>query len=113
MIGGLIAQTTPATTTAQTAFTAIMRTEIKKIVVCNVSGGNADYSIYHDDDGTTYNTTTALWYTKTLATKTTDVINAEDFAGGISVSAGGSMGVQTSTASALTFSFYGTTQVAR
>ena len=113
MIGGLLAQTQPATTAATTALTAVMRTEIKKIVICNVSGGNADYSIFHDDDGTTYDTTTALWYTKTLATKSTDVINAEDFAGGISVSQGGAIGVQSSTVSALTFSFYGSTQAGR
>lgn len=113
MIGGLLAQLRPGTTTATTAFTARMRTEIKKVIVCNTSGGSADYSIFHDDDGTTYDQTTALYYTKTLATKTSDVINAEDFAGGISVSNGGTIGVQSSTASALTFSFYGSVQEAR
>lgn len=112
-IGGLLAQSRPGTTTAATLFTATLRTEIKKMVVCNTGAGTGAYSIYHDDDGTTYDQTTALFYSKSLAANTTDVINAEDYAGGISVSAGGSIGIQTATASAMTFSFYGTTQRGR
>lgn len=111
--GAQLAQVRPGTTAAATAFTALMRTEVKKIVVCNTSGGNADYSIFHDDDGTTFNQTTALFYTKTLATKSTDVINAEDFASGVSIATGGAIGVQSSVADALTFTLYGATQVGR
>lgn len=113
-IGGfLLAQSRPSTTTAQTAFSAVIRTEIKKIVICNVGGGTSAYSIYHDDDGTTYDQSTALFYSKSLAANSTDIYNAEDYAGGIGVSAGGAIGVQTATASALTFSLYGSPMMAR
>jgi hypothetical protein len=112
-IGSYLAQARPGVTSATTAITATMRTEIKKIVVCNVGGGAGAYSIYHDDDGTTYDQTTALFYSKSLAANTTDIINAEDYGGGISVSAGGAIGIQSATASAMTFTFYGTTQRSR
>ena len=57
-----------------------------------------------------------LWHSQRqwrVAANTTDIINAEDYAGGFSVSAGGSIGIQTATASAMKFSFYGTTQRGR
>lgn len=35
---------------------------IKSIVVCNTSGAAATYSIFLDDDGTTYDQTTAVFF---------------------------------------------------
>lgn len=109
----LLAQVSPGTTGAVTAFVATLRTEIKRIVVCKTNSDSGAYSIYHDDDGTTYNASTALYLNKTLAGSTTDLIDAHDEGAGISLSPGGSLGVQSASASAMTFSIYGVTQVGR
>lgn len=87
-----------------------MRTEVTRIIVCNTTGSAASYSIYHDDDGSTFDQTTALFYAVSLAANSTDVIDFGGAGGGVMVSKTGQIAVQTGTGSALTFSLYGITE---
>lgn len=107
--GSQIAQSRPAGTTAVTAFTAVLQTEVTCILVCNTSGAGATYRIFHDDDGATYNETTALFWDVPIGAGETVTIAAGGENGGIHVSKGGALGVRSSVASALTFSIYGVT----
>ena len=68
-----ISQLRPATTTAATLYspgdnvTAVVRT----IYVCNTTGNSHDFRIFLDDNGTTYDETTALYFDQALAANTT------------------------------------------
>ena len=112
--GFQVAQLRPGVTTAVNAYTASIVTEIRKIAICNTTGSSALFSFYHDDDGSTFDQSTALHYQEAVPANTTTYINADMEAGGISISTGGQIGVQSDTASALTFTLYGrTAEVAR
>ena len=107
--GSLLGQSRPANTTAASAFTANLRTEITAIYVCNTTGSAVDCRVFHDDDGSTFDQTTALYYDVSIPANDTLVLAAQTANGGITVSDGGQIGVRTATASALTFSLYGIT----
>lgn len=109
-----LAQTRPSSTTAATAYTAPSgtRVEIKKIVIANVTGSSATYRLFHDDDGTTYDQTTALAYDVSVPANSSHVWSAQED-DGIGLRAGGSVGVRTDTSNALTFTIYGVVQIAR
>lgn len=100
-----LAQSRPAGTSAVSILAPAMRTEVTKIVICNTSGSSAKFSVYHDDNGTTYDQTTALYYG--VALTGTAVIEAQFPGGGFTVASGGNLAVQTDTGSALTFTVYG------
>lgn len=109
-IGTLLAQTRPSGTSAAAGFTAPsgQSVEITLIVVCNTTGSSADVSLYHDNaGGSTFDQTTALYYAAPVAANTTLTISSQDLGTGIVLSPGAQLGVQTGTASALTFSVYG------
>ena len=110
--GSQLAQSRPAGTTAVNAFTATLLTEITRIVVCNTTGTAAAMSIYHDDDGSTFDATSALYESTSIAANESVEIKAESIGGGLMVAADGQIGVKTGTASALTFTIYGITQEA-
>ena len=76
---------------------------IKNITVCNTTGNPAKFSIYHHETGTTYSTATALYYQVEIVKGQTIVLPA--FMAMKTV--GGNLAVQSSVASALTFSVYG------
>lgn len=107
--GSQLAQTRPSGTTAAAAFTASLPTEVTCIVVCNVGGVDATCRIFHDDDGTTFDQTTALFYDVPVAAGETVIISAQSPSSTIQVGIGGSVGVRSDTASALTFTLYGVT----
>jgi hypothetical protein len=79
---------------------------ITGIIVSNTTTGNATYSIYLDNDGTTYDQTTSLFYGVLLTANATDVV---EFANGLPIDSGsaGNLAVQTNTGSALTFTIMG------
>ena len=52
-----------------------VRPEIQTIVVTNSDAGTGLYSLFHDEDGTTYDETTAISWEISKATKLTDVIS--------------------------------------
>ena len=110
--GFQIAQIRPGDTSAATAYTATMKTEITHIVVANTTGVDADFTICHDDDGTTFDESTALFWAVELKANTSQQICC--VAGsGLMIEAGGSIGVISGTASAITYTFYGHTLTAR
>lgn len=110
--GYQIAQVNPSGTAAVSALAGLARKDITvtRIVVANVTGAAAAYSIYHDDDGATFSTATALFYAVSLGANSTEMIefplNAYG-SGGIIIPRAGHLGVQTDTGSSLTFTVYG------
>lgn len=79
---------------------------ITSIIVANTTGSAANYSIYLDKDGTTYDQTTALFYAVSLTANGTEII---EFTNGLpfDTDASGNLAVQTGTGSALTFTING------
>ena len=104
--GSLLAQTRPSNTTAATAYTAVVHTEITRIVVCNTTGSAATYRLFHHNSGSTYDQTTALRYDVSIAANAFAEVVSEP-GSGIAISKTGTLGVQTGTGSALTFTVYG------
>lgn len=102
-----IAQNRPAGTSAISVYTAALRTEVTTIAICNTTASAARFSLYHDDDGSTFDATTALNFDQEIAGKSTVYIQSESVGTGVIVAIGGQIGVQTDTANALTFSVYG------
>ena len=100
-----LGQLRPANTTAASIYSPAsgVNTDVKTLVVCNQTAGAADYRIFHDDDGTTYDETTALFYDVTLSANATDIIplniGMDDDSGNIAI--------RTDTNDALTFTLYG------
>lgn len=108
--GSLLAQVRPGVTTAVEAFAATLRTEVMRIVVCNTTGSAANFSLFHDDaGGSTFDQTTALHYVQSVPANSTIEIVADAIGGGIMLNIDGQIGVQSGTASALTYSIYGVT----
>lgn len=109
-IASQLAQILPTDTVVNTAYTAVIKTDVTLIIVCNVSTNARKFSIYHDDDGTTFDDTTALYKDEPIAASTTRRIEIQYEGGGISVEEGGAIGVKTDVASELNFTLYGMTQ---
>lgn len=104
-----LAQIRPADALANNAFTADVETEVTLIMVCNTTSTDRTFSIYHDDDGTTFDDTTAIYRSQLVSANTTFVIELPYAGAGISIAPGGSLAVQSSLASAITFTLYGVT----
>jgi hypothetical protein len=100
-----LGQLRPANTSAASAFTPAVSGQysVNLINIANVSEAPVDVSVFHDKDGTTYDQTTALLYTHTLAIGGAIQLEA-DFADYL---AAGNLGVQSSVANAATFTLYG------
>ena len=105
--GFLLAQSRPSNTTAATLYTAGMKTEVTRIIIANTTGSAATFRLFHDDDGTTMDETTALIWDNSIATANYVDIQAYLDGAGITIAAGGSLGIRSGTGNALTFSAYG------
>jgi len=113
-----LAQVRPNATAAVTAWTNPipaqgrgLNAEITLIVVCNTSAESANFSLFHDNAGTEiFNEATALYFGKAVAAGESMFIAIPSPNSGVAVKSGGQIGVQTSVADALTFTFYGITQ---
>lgn len=107
----LLAQARPAGTSAVEGYAApsAQKVEITRIVVTNTTGTAANASLFHDDaGGSTFDQTTAVHaYAKSVGANDCLVIEAGTIGAGITLSAGGQLGIQTGTSNALTFSVYG------
>ena len=100
-----LGQLRPVNTTAATLYSPAASTEavIRTLVVCNTSGSAAKYRIFLDDDGTTYDETTALFWDIALPADTTDTIEIR-----ITMNDSiGNLAVRTDTNSAITFTAMG------
>jgi len=76
---------------------------IKSIVLCNNTNASLDFSIFLDDDGTTYDENTSLYFIEPLPARSTLQI---DTYWPMNNSAG-NLGVQSSVANALTITAFG------
>ena len=99
-------QSAPSTVTDVVAFTASVRTEFTSIFMANTTGTAATARVYHDNDGSTMSTATALLYNISIAANTTCVLETGELYGGINVAPSGTIGVGTGTANAITFTGY-------
>lgn len=108
-----LAQLTPSSSSAATALVATSRTVVTKIVVCNARNAASTFSIYHDDDGGSFGTATALYKNKAINAHDTQVIEAASPVSGLGMRVGGRLGVEAGTADAITFSLYGIVQQGR
>lgn len=116
LIGVQLAQVMPLTTAAVTAFSATIKTEITRIVASNVlgaGGAEATMRIFHDDDGSDYSASNALYYDQTVSASNSVLIDAGVQGGGLGVSRGGTIGVRSNTTAGITFTIYGVPQQAR
>ena len=103
-----LGQVRPGVTTAVSILSEVRPWEVDLIVICNTTDQPADFSVYHDSDGSTYDATTALMYQ--AAINPNDTVHYEPMIPIANVDGNGNLAVQTDTASALTFTIYGTLQ---
>ena len=100
-----LGQVMPTDTTATSIYSpaADTVTIIKAITVCNTDSSAHAFRLFHDDDGTTYDTTTALYYDVSVAANTTKEItlsiNMND--------ASGNLAFRSDSANNLTCTVYG------
>ena len=101
-----LGQLRPADTNAASLYSPGASTEtiIKTIVVCNQTASAATYRLFHDDDGTTYDESTALAFDINLGANSTDFVEVNIMANDST----GNVAVRTGTNSAITFTAYGT-----
>lgn len=104
--GVQIAQSRPSNTNAVSAISPTdgQIIQVTSVFICNTTGSNATCRIFHDEDGTTYDQSTALFYDVTLAANTSLHIDLADTWLRDST---GNLAVRVGTASAITFTFYG------
>lgn len=100
-----LGQGTPPDTTAVSIFSPDRRDRftIENIIICNTATFTTTYRIFIDNDGTTYDKTTAIAYDITLAANTTDFIEVNLYMS----DPAGNLAVRTSSGNALTFTVNG------
>lgn len=105
-VGLQLGQSRPGVTTAVSLYTPDdgVYTKVEKIVVTNTTATVAACSIFHDEDGSTFDQGTALYYAKTVAGNDALIFDVNAHMNNVS----GNIGVQSSVVSALTFTAYGT-----
>lgn len=100
-----LGQVRPSGTTAVSLYSPPANTDtiVSMIKCCNVSGAAVDVSVFLDDDGSTFDTSTALHFEVELfageTLEVTGTITLNNSAGAI--------GVQSSVANAVTFTLFG------
>ena len=104
--GFLAGQFRPSNTTAATLYTATLKSEVTRILIANTTGSAATFRLFHDDDGTTMDETTALVWDNSIAAGAYVDLQAYLDGAGITIAAGGSLGCRSGTGNALTFSVY-------
>ena len=109
--GSRLAVTRPSDTTAATAFTASVNTEVTRIVVCNTSGVASSFRLFHGASGDSYDEANALFWDHPVPANGTVDIYADSANSGISMQPDEILGVRSGNANALTFSVYGVTAV--
>ncbi len=107
--GRVLGQLRPADTNAASLYSPPGEAEpfFITVVISNTTGSTASYRVFLDDDGTTYDQTTALYYDVDLATKTAIRIPI-----GVMNNPDGNLAVRSETNDALTFTALGTTIIA-
>lgn len=108
--GALLAQVRPGVTTPVVLFTAVLATEITRLVAVNVGAAAVTWSLYHDDaGGSTFDPTTALLDAESVARPGRSELVAPAVGSGIHMRPGAQLAVAISSANDLTVSVYGIT----
>ncbi len=102
----VLAQLRPADTNAASLYSPPdnRAVELTKLVICNTTGSAATFRVFLDDNGTTYDQTTALIYDPEIGGNLTW---EQDLEGWGMVDTTGNLAVRTGTADALTFTLFG------
>jgi hypothetical protein len=109
--GELLAQIKPAVTTAVELFaTQELRVEVTLIITVNRNASPVLVQIFHDDDGSTYDTTTEILRTDEAANASDIMFQAQHAGSGIMLVPGATLGAQIETANDVTISVYGHTE---
>ncbi len=110
--GELLAQVRPSVTTAITLYQAVdLRAEITLLIGVVIEGGSSTkITLYHDDNGTTYNDDTVIATDTKIEEETAVLFQAQHPGSGIHIKPGGSLGVKVSNANQVNFSLYGVTE---
>ncbi len=100
-----LGQARPGDTNAVSIFSPSTRDRhtVKNIIICNTTTSVATYRLFVDEDGTTYDQTTAIAYDVSIAANTTDLWEVELYMN----DPGGNLAVRSGTSSALTFTVNG------
>ena len=100
-----LGQLRPADTNAASLYSpaAGTKTIIRQIYVCNSSAGALSFRIFHDDNGTTYDKDTALYYDHNVAANDTEVIDCHLYMDDNT----GNVAVRSSSANDINFIAYG------
>jgi|2_EtaG_2_1085320.scaffolds.fasta_scaffold45206_2 hypothetical protein len=106
-----LGQSRPANTTAVSIYSpgADIEARIYLIIITNTTGSDTTFRIFHDEDGTTYNETTALYFDQTITANNSAILIFDNTGqDGIAMeTAAGNLAVRTGTNDALTFTVYG------
>ena len=104
MTGAILAQVRPADTNAVSAYSTPKgtRAEITRVLVCNTTGNTPSFRIFLDNDGSTYDQTTALYYDKAMSANDTTTIEGSWW-----IDDSGNLAVRTSAGNELTFTVFG------
>lgn len=99
-----LAQAQPVVTTVASIYTPGdgVQCIVKRVIICNTSAGAAAFDLYHDDDGTTYDTSTQLFKDQTITPGVTLVLDEELY-----LDSAANLAVASDSTAALTFSLYG------
>ena len=100
-----IAQSRPSATTAATLVQESRPWSVDTIVVTNTGAGSANVRVFHDADGTTHDTSTALIYDVPVAVGEVYMIEFDKPVRNVNRS--GSLGLQVSVADTLTVTVFG------
>ena len=97
----VLAQLRPANTNAASLYSPPdnTTTEFTKLVICNQTGSSATFRVFLDDDGTTYDQTTAIFYDQPISANLTWI---EDLKGWGMNKTAGNLAVTTDSAGAVT-----------
>ena len=106
--GSQLGQLRPANTTAASIYSpaASIETQITSITICNTSASIANFRIFLDDNGTTYDQTTAMYYDPPGQIQAGDTVTFTDLKWLMNDSTG-NLAVRTSVANSLTFTVFG------
>lgn len=104
-----LGQLRPANTSNASLYSpgANTRTRVRIIMIVNTSTTSAKFRLFHDDDGTTYNQTTAIFYDAIVTPGATVEWTPEKLD---MMNSSGNIAVRTDTANAFTFTLYGEEQ---
>ncbi|MCP4900122.1 MAG: hypothetical protein GY906_24390 [bacterium] len=107
VLGKQLGQARPANTTAVSIYNPgpNVITELTAIFICDTAGGTPKYRIFLDDDGTTYDETTALYYDVQIQENTETVLI--DLTGVWMADSDGNLAVRTDAANEITFTLFG------